>query len=308
MYKKIVGLSIVIALLVTTSNLFAQSYQFSDSWPPRVLNENTASLWPAYTSGATITTPIFNYNANQSYLVGPFSSQSNEDTLITTYTGSSFGTFQRSSFNPLGTTSSTFSELKLPWVTVSTNISTSQNVGSIGFVPVQSASVKIQSQVSSQDNPYAGMNPHVAGIYALRDNALAGFALDKVLAEKPMYTGDGQKYYATASYYNPYNDSGYYFSNQTSTYIDQVTTVAGVPVESVSYRSNYYPNATYYPSHPDMSYIPTYYYGTHNTGIYANSSNYPTMLDEEVIAEEIEERAGDTNEEEDLNTAIRTAP
>jgi hypothetical protein len=307
MYKKIVGLLLFIVLLVATSNLFAQNFQFSETWLPRVLDENTARLQPAYTSGTTITTPVFGYNANQSYLVGPFSSQSNQDILMTTYTGSSFGTFQRSTVNPLGSTSSTFSELKLPWVTVSTNISASQNVGTMGFIPVQSASVKIQSQVSSEDNPYAGMNPHVAGIYALRDNAVAGFALDKVLAEQPMYTGDGQKYYGTASYYNPYNESGYYFSNQNTTSIDQVTTVGGVPIESVSYRSTYYPD-NYYPSYPESSYIPTYNYGTHNTGIYSSVSTYPTVMDDEVIAEEIEERAGDTNQEEDLNTAVRNAP
>ncbi|MGA1869414.1 MAG: hypothetical protein ACMUJM_12820 [bacterium] len=311
MRNKIFTLFIFICIIICAASniLFAQAFNFESS-PPRLLDETTASLWPIFSSNVSVSNPVFNLNAHESLLAGSWASRSSEDLLISTYTGSYFGTSQTSSFNPLGGTTTVFSELTLPWVSLSTNITTSQSIGTMGFVPVESSAVKIQYQVSSQDNPYANMNPYVAGVYALQENAAAGLALDRVLAEKPLYTASGQRYYGTASYYNPYSTSGYFFPEQTSTSVNQMTTVGGIPIKRLSYQSSYYPKDPY-PAGIDY---PVYYYGYGNTGASSSSAStsyptvmeesYPTVIDETYLTV-IDETYDESEEESVREDALR---
>ena len=69
---------------------------------------------------------------------------------------------------------------------------------------------------------YSGLGRYGEGIADLMSYAPISAQLDQALGNQPMYTSEGMPFYATASYFNPYNESNYYFAPGVQ------TTVAGV--------------------------------------------------------------------------------
>ena len=282
MQKKKLVLLIALFITITAmiSSVFAQN--FSDRLP-NSFDDSFQQTWPGFSSNLTISNPVFNLNTSQASSSTPWSTQWNNSLNVVTYSGSAFATSSSSSFSPNISSTSSLSSLSLPWVDYRSNISTTQSGGFAGFLPIQTSGINMQNQVVGKDTIYSNINPFAAGIYALRDNATSGAVLDReVLGDNAMYTADGQKFYGTASYYNPYSSSHWFLPEQTTSVSSESTIVGGVVVGTETYTSVYVP-----PTVPSsiFSMLPAYSYG------YNNPSAYPGVggqIEPDILVDENE--------------------
>jgi len=285
--KNFIILFISIFVLASTGSLHAQfeyltrpststSYRL-----PNVIAENTPT-WPTSTFSFSQVNPVSSLNKTQSTTVSPWSAQSSNNLLLTTYTGSYFGTTTQSSSSALGGTTSTSSTLSLPWMNISSTTSSSQSTGMVGFLPAQTFSASTQTQVSSKPTPYDQLHPSLAAVLLLQDNAAAGLALDRTLADNAMVI-DGERYYMTANYI-PAGSSTSIFPAHTSSSGSQVTTVGNTVVGTSAYSSY---NPTGYNPYAATG-LPTYSYGFGYPGATASSTGYPTVIDDTIVEEIVE--------------------
>ncbi|MEW5800639.1 MAG: hypothetical protein AB1847_00910 [bacterium] len=184
----------------TTTNLFAttssqsSSYTdlFSTSWDNSYSYQNAFGL--NYSTGSNFySDPLLNSGGAYVNIGAPGSMYSSEYSY---------------SNSILGGSSSYENSLVLPWTVYSSDVSTSYGMSSWPFTSTYSgASVALGTPTI-----YSGLGRYGEGIANLVSYAPISAQLDQALGDRPMYTADGMPFYATASYFNPYNASNYYFA------------------------------------------------------------------------------------------------
>jgi len=187
----------------TTSNQYSSSADlFSRSWDQSSSSQNAFGF--GYSTGSNFyTDPLHTTGGGYVNVGAP---------------GSLYSSGYDFSRNPLGGTSSSENTLVLPWTTYSSEISTSYGMDAFPYVDTFSGT----SLALGTPTIYSGLGRYGEGIANLVSYAPVSAQLDQVLGDRPMYTDDGMPFYATASYWNPYNESNYYFAPEIK------TTVAGV--------------------------------------------------------------------------------
>jgi hypothetical protein len=143
-----------------------------------------------------------------------------------------------------GAGGSVSSSLDTSWFHFESSLATETEIGSVagpfGF-PLPAQRFEVDSTYASfgKDNIFSfTMHPALAGAVTLRANAPEIGAMDRVLSDTPMYTKDGQKFYATTGYYNYANPSHWFFPEEVSTTETSINTVAGSTI------SGYYAGAS----------------------------------------------------------------
>ncbi|MGA1826422.1 MAG: hypothetical protein ACMUIP_17345 [bacterium] len=146
--------------------------------------------------------------------------------------------------NITGAGGSVSSSLDTSWFHFESSLATETEIGSVagpfGY-PLPAQRFEVDSTYASygKDNIFSfTMHPALAGAVTLRANAPQIGAMDRVLADTPMYTKDGQKFYATTGYYNYANPSHWFFPEEVSTTKASINTVAGQTI------SGYYAGAS----------------------------------------------------------------
>ena len=137
--------------------------------------------------------------------------------------GSSYSSEYDYSRSPLGGSSSSENSLVLPWTTYSSEISTSYGMDAWPYVDTFSGT----SVALGTPTIYSGLGRYGEGIANLVSYAPVSAQMDQVLGDRPMYTAEGMPFYATASYFNPYNASNYYFAPGVQTSVAGVTPGGG---------------------------------------------------------------------------------
>jgi len=180
-------------LFATTSNQFSSSADlFSRSWDQSSSSLNAFGFGSS-TGSNFYTDPLLTTGGGYSNMLAPGSMYSNSYDF---------------SRNPLGGSSSSSNSLVLPWTTYSSEVSTNYGMNAWPYTDTFSGA----SLALGTPTIYSGFGRYGEGIANLVSYAPVSAQMDQALGNQPMYTAEGMPFYATASYFNPYNASNYYFA------------------------------------------------------------------------------------------------
>jgi hypothetical protein len=98
--------------------------------------------------------------------------------------------------------------LVLPWSTFSADVSTSY--GLVGMIPATGYSASSLSL--GTPTAFSSLGRYGEGVANLVAYAPISAQMDRALGDNPMYTAEGMKFYGTASYFNTYSPSNWFFA------------------------------------------------------------------------------------------------
>jgi len=179
--------------LATISNQ-SSSYTdlFSTSWNQSANYQNAFGF--GYSAGSNLSHDLFSTAGGQYVnIMAPGSLYSSEHD----YSNSIWGGSNHSE-----------NTLILPWTTYSSDIATSYGMDAWPYLTTFSGS----SVALGTPTVFSGFGRYGEGIANLVSYAPISAQLDQILGNQPMYTPEGMPFYATASFFNPYNPSNYYFA------------------------------------------------------------------------------------------------
>ncbi|MEW6379273.1 MAG: hypothetical protein AB1611_06665 [bacterium] len=164
----------------------------------------------------------FGYSTGSSFSAGPFSTSAGGYSSFMA-PGSSYSSEYDVSQNLFGGSSHYENSLVLPWTTYGSEVTSSYGLDAFPFATEFSGSSVAVGTPTVFSGPLTGFNRTSEGIANLIYYAPISAQLDQVLGDRPMYTAEGMPFYATASYFNPYNASNYYFAPGVKTSTTGIT-------------------------------------------------------------------------------------
>jgi len=173
----------------------------------------------------------FGYSGGSSLYSDPFyTSAGGYSTIMAP--GSSYSSEYNTSQSLLGGSSHYENSLILPWTTYSSDITSSYGIDAWPYGTTFSGSSVAVGTPTVFSGFLTGFDRASEGVANLVAYAPISAQMDLALGAKPMYTAEGMPFYATASYFNPYNASNYYFAPGVKT--SSVGTIPGGIVGSSS--------------------------------------------------------------------------
>jgi hypothetical protein len=198
----------------TTSNqLSSSSNLFSTAWDQSSSYQNAFGF--GYSTGSDFYTDPFHTTGGGYVNVGA--------------PGSSYSSASDYSRTPLGGSSSSSESLILPWTTYASDVSTSYGMDAFPYTNTFSGT----SLAVGTPTIYSGLGRYGEGIANLVSYAPISGQLDQMLGNQVMYTSEGMPFVPTASYFNPYNESNYFFAPGVQTTVAGVMPTAGVGSSSL---------------------------------------------------------------------------